>query len=57
MLATGAEAADVDAALAASGNDGRVALVTLLAGVEPEVARERLAASGGSVRVALGETA
>ena len=57
MLATGAEAADVDAALAASGNDGRVALVTLLAGVDPEVARERLAASGGSVRVALGETA
>ena len=57
MLATGAEAEDVDAALAASGNDGRVALVTLLAGVDPEVARERLAASGGSVRVALGETA
>jgi len=57
MLATGAEAADVDAALEASDNDGRVALVTLLAGVDPEVARERLAASGGSVRVALGETA
>ena len=43
MLATGAEAEDVDAALAAAGNDGRVALVTLLAGVEPDVARERLA--------------
>ncbi len=57
MLATGAEADAVDAALAASGNDGRVALVTLLAGVEPDVARERLAEAGGSVRVALGESA
>jgi N-acetylmuramic acid 6-phosphate etherase len=57
MLASGAAAEDVDAALAAAGNDGRVALVTLLAGVDPEVARERLADAGGSVRVALGETA
>jgi N-acetylmuramic acid 6-phosphate etherase len=57
MLATGAEAEAVDAALAASGNDGRVALVTLLAGVEPDVARERLAEAGGSVRVALGGNA
>jgi hypothetical protein len=29
--------------------------VTLLAGVEPDVARERLAEAGGSVRAALGE--
>jgi hypothetical protein len=28
----------------------------LLAGVDPEVARERLAEAGGSVRAALGET-
>jgi N-acetylmuramic acid 6-phosphate etherase len=55
MLASGAGAEAVDAALAAAGNDGRVALVTLLAGIEPDVARERLAEAGGSVRVALGE--
>jgi N-acetylmuramic acid 6-phosphate (MurNAc-6-P) etherase len=47
---------DVDAALVAAGNDGRVALVSLLAGVAPEIARERLADAGGSVRVALGES-
>jgi N-acetylmuramic acid 6-phosphate etherase len=57
MLASGAAEEAVDAALAAAGNDGRVALVTLLAGVDPEVARERLAEAGGSVRAALGETA
>jgi N-acetylmuramic acid 6-phosphate etherase len=56
MLASGAPEEAVDAALAAAGNDGRVALVTLLAGVDPEVARERLAEAGGSVRAALGET-
>ena len=55
MIASGADEADVDAALAAADNDGRVALVTLLAGVEPDVARERLAEAGGSVRAALGE--
>jgi N-acetylmuramic acid 6-phosphate etherase len=53
MIASGAGEADVDAALAAAANDGRVALVTLLAGVEPDVARERLAEAGGSVRAAL----
>jgi N-acetylmuramic acid 6-phosphate etherase len=56
VIATGAAEADVDAALAAAGNDGRVALVSLLAGVAPDVARERLADAGGSVRVALGES-
>jgi N-acetylmuramic acid 6-phosphate etherase len=56
MIASGAAEEDVDAALAAAGNDGRVALVTLLAGVDPEVARKRLAEAGGSVRVALEET-
>jgi N-acetylmuramic acid 6-phosphate etherase len=53
VIASGADEADVDAALEAAGNDGRVALVTLLAGVEPDVARERLAQAGGSVRAAL----
>jgi N-acetylmuramic acid 6-phosphate etherase len=56
MIASGADEAHVDAALAAADNDGRVALVTLLAGVEPDVARERLAEAGGSVRAALGES-
>jgi N-acetylmuramic acid 6-phosphate etherase len=56
MIASGAAEEDVDAALVAAGNDGRVALVTLLAGVDPDVARERLAEAGGSVRAALGET-
>jgi N-acetylmuramic acid 6-phosphate etherase len=55
VIASGAAAADVDAALEAAGNDGRVALVSLLAGVEPDVARERLAEAGGSVRAALEE--
>jgi N-acetylmuramic acid 6-phosphate etherase len=55
VIATGAAEEDVDAALAAAGNDGRVALVSLLAGVAPDVARERLADAGGSVRVALGD--
>jgi N-acetylmuramic acid 6-phosphate etherase len=55
VIASGAAEEDVDAALAASDNDGRVALVSLLAGVAPDVARERLAEAGGSVRVALEE--
>jgi N-acetylmuramic acid 6-phosphate etherase len=55
VIATGAAVEDVDAALAAAGNDGRVALVSLLAGVAPDVARERLADAGGSVRAALGK--
>jgi N-acetylmuramic acid 6-phosphate etherase len=55
VIASGAAEADVDAALEAAGNDGRVALVSLLAGVEPDVARERLAEAGGSVRAALEE--
>src|SRR4051794_545117 len=56
VIASGAPEEEVDAALAAAGNDGRVALVSLIAGVEPDVARERLAEAGGSVRVALGES-
>ena len=45
---------DVDAALDAAGGDARVALVSLLAGVDPSTARERLDGAGGSVRLALG---
>ena len=36
MLASGAAEEDVDAALAAAGNDATVALVSLLAGVDPD---------------------
>jgi N-acetylmuramic acid 6-phosphate etherase len=53
VLASGADEAAVDAAFAAAGGDARVALVTLLAGVDPAIARTRLAAAHGSVRDAL----
>jgi len=43
----------VDEALAAAGGDARVALVSLLAGVDPATARERLDGAGGSVRLAV----
>ena len=55
-LASGAAEEDVDAALEAAAGDARVALVSLLAGVDPTTARERLEGAGGSVRVALGES-
>jgi N-acetylmuramic acid 6-phosphate etherase len=54
QLASGAPDDDVDAALAAAGGDARVALVSLLAGVDPSTARERLEGAGGSVSHALG---
>jgi N-acetylmuramic acid 6-phosphate etherase len=54
VLASGAPEETVDAALAAAGGDARVALVTLLAGVDPSTARERLEHAHGSVRQALG---
>jgi N-acetylmuramic acid 6-phosphate etherase len=54
MLASGANEEDVDAALAAAAGDARVALVSLLTGVDSATARERLEDAGGSVSVALG---
>ncbi|MDE3191369.1 MAG: N-acetylmuramic acid 6-phosphate etherase [Acidobacteriota bacterium] len=54
VLASGAPEDAVDAALAASGGDARVALVALLAGVDAEDARRRLEGAGGSVGHALG---
>ena len=53
VLASGRAEEDVDAALAAAGGDARVALVSLLAGVDPATARERLEGAGGSVGLAL----
>jgi N-acetylmuramic acid 6-phosphate etherase len=54
VIASGRSEQDVDEALAAAEGDARVALVALLAGVDPATARERLDGAGGSVRVALG---
>jgi N-acetylmuramic acid 6-phosphate etherase len=53
VLLSGAAEADVDAAFAAAGGDARVALVTLLAGIDAIDARERLEQAHGSVRAAL----
>jgi len=52
-LATGAREEEVDAAFAEAGGDAKVALVSLLAGVDTSTARERLAHAGGSVRLAV----
>jgi N-acetylmuramic acid 6-phosphate etherase len=52
--ATGAAPDEVDAALEAAGGDTRVAIVSLLAGIDAEDARARLDAAGGNVREALG---
>jgi len=52
-LATGAREEEVDAAFAEAGGDAKVALVSLLAGVDTPTARERLADAGGSVRLAV----
>ena len=54
-MATGALEQVCDQSLEDSDSDLRVALVALLAAVEPKVARARLAAAGGDVRAALGE--
>jgi N-acetylmuramic acid 6-phosphate etherase len=54
QLASGAPEDAVDAAMAAAGGDARVALVALLAGLDPADARRRLESAGGSVALALG---
>jgi N-acetylmuramic acid 6-phosphate etherase len=53
-LASGASEERVDQALEAAAGDARVALVSLLAGVDADAARSRLEASDGSVRKAAG---
>ncbi len=53
LHATGEEPDRVDAALDAAGGDAKVAIVSLLAGIDADSARERLAASNGVVRKAL----
>ena len=53
--ATGLDATAAAAALHAAGNDVKAAIVAARAGISPEEARARLAASGGVVRHALEE--
>jgi N-acetylmuramic acid 6-phosphate etherase len=53
VQATGAAAADVDAALEAAGGSTKVAIVSLLAGVDAEAARARLDEAGGNIREAI----
>jgi N-acetylmuramic acid 6-phosphate etherase len=53
VLASGASEDLVDEAIAAAEGDARVALVTLLAGIDAAAARERLERAHGSVRGAL----
>lgn len=52
-LATGAADDAVDAALAAAGGDAKVAIVSLLTGLDAAAARDRLGAAAGSVRASL----
>ncbi len=52
VIASGAPEEQVDEALDAAAGDARVALVSLLAGVDADAARARLDAAGGSVRKA-----
>jgi N-acetylmuramic acid 6-phosphate etherase len=53
--ATGAPPEAVEAALAAADGEARVAIVSLVAGVDANTARERLAAANGNLRDALGQ--
>jgi N-acetylmuramic acid 6-phosphate etherase len=52
-LASGASEQDAEAALEAAGGDAKVAIVSLLSGLDPGRARSRLEASGGVLRRAL----
>jgi N-acetylmuramic acid 6-phosphate etherase len=51
--ATGASDEEVARALVEAGGEAKVAIVSLLADVDAEAARARLAAAGGNVRLAL----
>jgi N-acetylmuramic acid 6-phosphate etherase len=54
--ATGASNGEVEAALSAAGGDAKVAIVSLLTGLDVAAARSRLAEAGGVVRLALETT-
>jgi N-acetylmuramic acid 6-phosphate etherase len=54
--ATGASNGEVEAALSAAGGDAKVAIVSLLTGLDAAAARSKLAEAGGVVRLALETT-
>jgi N-acetylmuramic acid 6-phosphate etherase len=54
-LATAAPEEEVSAAMAAADGDAKVAIVSLLAGVDAATARSRLSEAGGVVREAVGD--
>ncbi len=54
--ASGASTVEIDDALTAADGDARVAIVSLVAGVDADTARARLTASGRSIAEALEET-
>ena len=56
-IATAAPENEVSAAISAADGDAKVAIVSLLAGVDAQTARSRLAAAGGVIRQAVGESA
>ena len=51
--ATGADSQQVEDALTDAGGDAKVAIVSLLAGIDAQAARARLAAANGGIRAAL----
>jgi N-acetylmuramic acid 6-phosphate etherase len=55
--ASGESSERIDAALAAADGNAKVAIVSLLAGIDAEDARSQLAAADGSIRLALERTA
>jgi N-acetylmuramic acid 6-phosphate etherase len=55
VIATGAAESEVDAALESSGGDVKVAIVSLLSGLDAAEARRKLDAAGGVVRRALAQ--
>jgi N-acetylmuramic acid 6-phosphate etherase len=54
-VATAASEEDVAAAIAAAGGDPKVAIVSLLAGVDADTARSRLSAANGVIREAVAD--
>lgn len=54
-IATAAREDEVAEAIAAAGGDTKVAIVSLLAGVDAQTARSRLTAAGGVIREAVAD--
>jgi N-acetylmuramic acid 6-phosphate etherase len=54
-IATAKPESEVSAAIEASGGDPKVAIVSLLAGVDADAARSRLSAAGGVIREAVAD--